>query len=44
MTESDFMEYLDKDIDNLRMFWKDKKKRIKELKSMRDLIDNYLED
>ena len=44
MTESDFMEYLDKDIDNLRMFWKDKKKRIKALKSMRDLIDNYLED
>ena len=44
MTEVDFMEYLDKDIDTLRTFWNDKKKRIKALEDLRDLIDNYLED
>ena len=44
MTESDFTDYLDKYINDLRYFWKDKKKRIKALKSMKDLIDNYLED
>ena len=44
MTEQDFTEYLDKDWNTLKYFWKDEKKRIKALKSMRDLIDNYLED
>ena len=44
MTEQDFTEYLDEYILELRRFWKDKKKRVKALKSLRDLIDNYLED
>ena len=44
MTEQDFTEALDKDWNTLKFFWSDKKKRIKALKSMKDLIDNYLED
>ena len=44
MTESDFMDYLDIDITMLKLTWDDKKKRLKALKSMKDLINNYLED
>ena len=44
MTEADFMDFMDKYWDTLKFFWKDKKKRIKALKEMRDLINEYLKD
>ena len=44
MTEEDFMDFMDKYWNNLKLFWKDKKRRIGTLKDMRDLIDNYFED
>ena len=44
MTEQEFMEYFDDYRIMLKLYWKDKSKRTKALKSVRDLIDNYLED
>ena len=44
MTEQDFMEFMNEYWNTLKLSWSDKKKRIKALKSIRDLIDNCLED